>query len=285
MAHRATILRFLHSGEKVLNMINLHGKVAIVTGAAQGIGAASARTLAEQGARVVISDINGDGARQHAESLVAKGFDALAITTDVRVEQQVRSLVAETVAHYGRLDILHNNAAAMDLANQDFGVVDLPLEVWEGTLATNVRGAFLGCKHAVPVLVETGGGSIVNTSSVSGATGDMIMTAYGASKAALSQLTRAVATQWGKQGIRCNAVAPGLVLTPSSVLLPEEVKDLYLRHSLTPYLGQPEDVANLVAFLASDDARYLTGQVISLDGGLTAHHPILAEYVDWAASL
>ncbi|MCM3920499.1 SDR family oxidoreductase [Frankia sp. AiPs1] len=263
-------------------MIDLSGRVAVVTGAASGIGAASAATLAAQGAKVVLADINVDGATEQAEKIAAGGGTALAVETDVRVEEQVARVLARAVEVYGRLDVLHNNAAAMDLAGVDPGITELDLKVWEGTLATNARGPLLGCKHAVPLMLRSGGGSIINTSSISSQVGELTMTAYGAAKAALSQITRAVAAQWGKQGIRCNAVAPGLVLSPSGLGLPREIIDLYIRHSLTPYVGEPQDIANLVAFLASDDARYITAQTINIDGGLVAHNPIQVELVELA---
>ena len=265
-------------------MIDLSDKVAIVTGAAQGIGAASARTLALQGAKVALADINAEGLRERVDKLQAEGLEVVGIPTDVREENAVRDLVSATVDRFGQLDILHNNAAAMDLVGVDPGIVDLTLDVWEGTFATNARGPMLGCKYAVPAMLATGGGSIINTSSIASQSGDMSLTAYGAAKAAVSQLTRSVAAQWGKSNIRCNAVAPGLVLTPSGAALPEQVKALYLRHSLTPYVGDPQDIANLVAFLASDDARYITAQVIAADGGLVSHNPIVAGFSEWAAA-
>jgi NAD(P)-dependent dehydrogenase (short-subunit alcohol dehydrogenase family) len=264
-------------------MTNLTGKVAIVTGSASGIGAATAETLAARGAAVVVADINGGGGREVASRIVEAGGSALAVEADVRDEAQVVALMDATRTAYGRLDILHNNAAAMETAGFDGGVVDQTLEVWEDTMAVDVRGPMWGCKHAIPLMLEDRGGSIINTSSISAQVGESGLTAYGVAKAGLSQLTRAVATQWGKSGIRCNAVAPGLVLTPSSLKLDPELLDIYLKQSLTPHLGEPRDIANLVAFLASDESRYITGQVINCDGGLVVHNGFVPEFNDWAA--
>jgi NAD(P)-dependent dehydrogenase (short-subunit alcohol dehydrogenase family) len=263
-------------------MIDLTDKVAIVTGAASGMGAATAATFAAHGASVVIADINAAGAEHVAKEITAACGSATAITTDVRSEEQLIALMASTREVYGRLDILHNNAAAMEIAGRDFGILEQTVEVWEETMATDVRGPMLACKHAIPFMLETGGGSIINTTSISGQVGEMVLTAYAAAKAALGQVTRSVATQWGKQGIRCNAVAPGLVLTPSGLGLPVELQELYLRQTLTPYLGQAQDVANLVVFLASDEARYITAQVINIDGGLVSHNGFVPEFVEWA---
>ena len=263
-------------------MIDLTGKVAIVTGSASGMGAATAATFAAHGASVVLADINAVGAAEVAGRIAATGGSASAITTDVRSEEQLMALIAGTREAYGRLDVLHNNAAAMEIAGLDFGILDQTIEIWEETMATDVRGPMLACKHAIPLMLETGGGSIINTSSISGQVGEMVLTAYAAAKAALSQLTRSVATQWGKQGIRCNAVAPGLVLTPSALGLPVELRDIYLRQTLTPYLGDPQDVANLVVFLASDEARYITAQVINIDGGLISHNGFVPEFIEWS---
>lgn len=265
-------------------MIELADRVAIVTGAASGIGAATARTLARQGARVVLADLDGAGLDQVASEISSNGGDAAWVVTDVSEESQVRHLVEYTEQLHGRLDIMHNNAAAMGLARRDSGVVNLDVEVWDQTFAVNARGVFLGCKHAIPLMLKTGGGSIVNTASISGEVGELTLSAYGASKAAVAQLTRAVAAQWGAKGIRCNAIAAGLVLSPSGLKLPAALQALYARHTLTPYVGEPQDIANVVAFLASDEARYITAQVIRVDGGLVDHHPIVPDFRDWVAT-
>ncbi len=263
-------------------MSSMKGKVAIVTGGASGIGAATVALLASRGAAVVIADIDVPTAEAHAAVVRNAGGQVLVVATDVREEDQVQHMVASAVSEFGRLDILHNNAAALELIPEDPDVTGQDLSVWERTLRTNLTGPMLGCKHAIPAMLATGGGSIVNTASVSGTRGEMNMTAYGVSKGAVIQLTREVAAQFGKQGIRCNAVAPGLVLTANTTRdLPDDVKALYVRNSMTPYVGQPEDIARMVAFLASDEARYVTGQIIRVDGGLSSTLPIVADFRDW----
>ena len=189
---------------------------------------------------------------------------------------------AHAVEVFGGLDLLHNNAATSDPAvmSRDAAVADLTVEVWDRVLAVNLRGPMLGCKHAIPRLLERGGGAIVNTSSVSGLVGDLSRSAYGVSKAGLDSLTRYVATQYGKQGIRCNAIAPGVIETPALVAnVPAEQIAAYERSHLTARLGQPEDVAAAVVFLASDAGAFVTGQTLRVDGGLLAHHPTFAEFL------
>ncbi len=258
----------------------LAGRVAIVTGAASGIGRATALALAREGAAVVVADLNAAGAKQVAAEIETAGGRALGQATDVASEASVVAMVAAAVDTFGGLDVLHNNAAASDPAvmGGDGEVTALSLETWERTLAVNLRGPMLGCKHAIPRMLERGGGVIVNTSSASGLTGDLVRTAYGVSKAGLDGLTRYVATQYGKRGIRCNAIAPGVIATPAlAANVPPELIAVYERSHLTPRLGTPEDIAVMVVFLASDEAAFVTGQVLSVDGGLLAHHPAVAE--------
>jgi NAD(P)-dependent dehydrogenase (short-subunit alcohol dehydrogenase family) len=185
-------------------------------------------------------------------------------------------MVAAAIERYGRLDILHNNAAAVDpaLLRRDGEVAAMEVEVWDRTFAVNLRGPMLGCKHAIPRMLERGSGAIVNTSSAAGWAGDLTRSAYGASKAALEALTRYVATQYGKRGIRCNAIAPGVIATPAlAANVPREQMAVYERTQLTSRLGVPEDIAAAVVFLASDDGAFVTGQTLRVDGGLLVHHP------------
>jgi NAD(P)-dependent dehydrogenase (short-subunit alcohol dehydrogenase family) len=258
----------------------LTDRVAIVTGAASGIGRASAYALAEAGAAVLVADLNGDGAERVADEIVALGGRAAGQHVDVAEESSIETMVDAAVERFGGLDILHNNAAEVSpsIMSRDLEVADLDAEVWDRTLCVNLRGPMLGCKHAIPRMLSRGGGSIVNTSSASGLTGDLTRAAYGASKAGLDSLTRYVATQYGKRGIRCNAIAPGVVLTPSvEANIPHEQVEMYLRSHLTPRLGSPEDIAAVVVFLASEASAFVTGQTLSVDGGLLAHHPIYNE--------
>jgi NAD(P)-dependent dehydrogenase (short-subunit alcohol dehydrogenase family) len=256
----------------------LDGKVAIITGSAHGIGAATASRLAEAGAAVVVADLDADGAARQAEHIVAKGGRALGVHVDIADESSVGDLVAATVAAFGGVDILHNNASAMSLTPADVDVLGLGLDTWDGTMATNLRGTLLCCKAAIPHLLERGRGSIVNTSSGQALLGDTGQTAYAAAKAAVIALSRSIATQYGKDGVRCNAICPGLILTDRlKHKLDGPATERLLRHQLLQRTGQPEDIANLVLFLVSDEGSFITGQAISIDGGLQAHMPSYAD--------
>jgi NAD(P)-dependent dehydrogenase (short-subunit alcohol dehydrogenase family) len=259
------------------------GKVAIVTGAASGIGAASAALLAAEGAAVAVVDVDADGARDVVARITRDGGSAIAVTADVSDESQVRTMVAATVAEYGALHVLVNNAALVEPGHfaRDVGVVDLDVEVWDRVMAVNVRSVMLGCKHAIPRMIEAGGGSIVNMSSGSARLGDFVRTAYGSSKAAINTLTKYVATQHGRDRVRVNAVAPGLVLTPPAFAnLTPEHRERLESNLLTPFVGEPVDVAAMVLYLASDESRYVTGQVLPVNGGQSAHQPTYAQQLE-----
>jgi len=250
------------------------GKVAIVTGGAGGIGGATARALAREGASVAVVDIDGSKAAQVAQSILASGGVAVGVQADLSDESDVAAAVSSTVTHYGRLDVLHNNAALTDsdFLARDTAVTELSVEVWERTMATNLRSQMLTCKHAIPEMVRHGGGSIVNMSSGASLKGDRTRTAYGVSKAGVNTLTMYVATSHGKQGVRVNTIVPGLIITDAvRAHLSERMLEGLGRATLTPYVGEPDDVADVVVFLASDESRYITGQMIAIDGGMSAH--------------
>ncbi|MBK7948862.1 MAG: SDR family oxidoreductase [Deltaproteobacteria bacterium] len=258
---------------------SLANRVAIVTGGASGIGRATCLALSAAGAAVVVADLNADGARKVAGELEARGGRAHAQQVDLGDEASIAAMVEAAVRVFGGLDILHNNAADSDpaLMAADGAIVDLTTEVWDRNMRINLRGPMLGCKYAIPHMIRRGGGSIINTSSASGLTGDVIRAAYAASKAGLGSLTQNVAVQYGKQGIRCNAVAPGVIATPAlEANVPKAAVEVYVENTLTPRLGRPEDIAAVVVFLASDAASFVTGQILSVDGGLLAHHTAMA---------
>lgn len=240
-------------------MTRFSGKVVIVTGGASGIGAATAARFASEGALVTIADMN-------EPTSMLEG--ALFVPTDVTDEAQVAAMVEQTVASRGKLDCIVNNAgigAAMPTWN-------LPLETWEKVFAVNSTGVFLGCKAAIPHLEATKG-NIVNVASISGIGGDYLMSAYNASKGAVVNFTRSLAMECAEVGIRVNAVCPGVIETPlaKGALEREDDREHWMERVPLHRPGQPGDIAAAIAFLASDDASYITGHNLVVDGGITAH--------------
>ena len=262
-------------------MGQLSDKIAIVTGAGGGIGSAAARLLAARGARVVLADIQLTAAEQVAELIAQAGGEALPVFLDLASEASIIALVRTARDRFGRIDVLHNNAADLSpgLSNRDGDIEAMEAEVWDRTFTVNLRGTMLCCKYVLPHMVSNGGGSIINTASNLGMQGNLGQAAYAASKAAVIQLSRSIATSHGRRGIRCNTVSPGLVMTPAARdNLPPQLHTIVAGETLTPYLGIPEDIANAVAFLASDDARYVTGHNLVVDGGTVAHVPGFARF-------
>jgi NAD(P)-dependent dehydrogenase (short-subunit alcohol dehydrogenase family) len=258
----------------------VQGRLALVTGAAGGIGAACARALAREGAAVALADVDLAAAQREADAIVADGGRAVAIVVDLADEASVIAMVDAAVERLGGLDILHNNAADTRLSGtRDMPVERVDTQVWDAILRVNLRGTMIASRAAIPHLRRRGG-SIVNTSSGAALAGGLSHSAYSASKAALHSLTQSIATQHGKEGIRCNAIAPGLIVTPATrdTYAGSELGAVMLRHHLTPRLGRPEDIAAAVVFLASDEAAFITGQVICVDGGLLAHQPYVADF-------
>jgi NAD(P)-dependent dehydrogenase (short-subunit alcohol dehydrogenase family) len=246
----------------------LDGKVAIVTGAGSGIGEATARLMVREGAAIVVADVNLAEAERVASELDA----ALPLRVDVSDEAEVVRMIEAAVAAVGGVDVLHNNATDSSLNAVDTDIATLDMSVFDRLVAVNLKGQFLGCKHAIPTMLARGGGSIVNTASIDGFVGRGVRAAYGASKAGVVLLTKSVASQYGTRGIRCNAVAPGLTLTPGAIdnATPEYV-ELSLRNYPMPRLCTSEDVAKAVVFLASDDASYINAETLMVDGGATVY--------------
>ncbi|EJU09686.1 short-chain dehydrogenase/reductase SDR [Sphingomonas sp. LH128] len=246
-------------------MNRVSGKVALITGGASGLGAADARLLAAEGSKVVITDLQADLGREVAASIP----DVLFLEHDVRDEAQWQDVVAETIARFGRLDVLVNNAGLVRFGN----VEDCDLDIFRLQMQVMVEGCFLGCKSAIPHMTKGGGGSIVNVASVAALKGISAIPAYSAAKAGIIALTRSVAVHCREQGyaIRCNAIAPGAHDTPMTRQaldqLPQD--NAGLDQVQAHGQGRPEDVANLVLFLASEESRQITGTHIVIDNGET----------------
>ncbi len=258
----------------------LHGKVALITGATSGIGEATAHLMASRGANVIVGGLHQHEADKTASHIRAKGFAAVGAGGDVADEAVVRAMVERGVDAFGPINILHANAGLTtpDHTQFDTPIHDMDAAVWDRTMAVNLRGPMLCCKHVIPHMLEAGGGSILMTSSARGLQGEMELPAYGTSKGALISLGRNIAAQYGKSGIRCNVLVLGLIMTPATAAtLDEAMINLVEEHHLTPYLGKPDDVAEAAAFLASDAARFITGHSLVVDGGYSSHSPIVAD--------
>ena len=251
-------------------MRGLTDKVGVVAGGGSGIGAATARRLGAEGAAVVVGDLQGDTAEAVAAEVRAAGGRALGVEFDIADDGSVGALVAAAVAEFGGVDHLHANAADLspDTIGRDSDALTVPLEVYDRTLQVNLRGHLLCTRHALPLILERGGGAIVYTSSAAGHIGEPERPSYGVSKAGINSIVRHVASRWGREGIRANSVAPGLVITPAMAeTVAPEFKEYALGVGRSPRLGRPDDIAAMVAFLMSDDAEWINGQVLSVDGG------------------
>ncbi len=254
----------------------LAGTLTIVTGAAGGIGSATVRTLLKLGSTVVAADLPGtDFGPLRSSVPAAERLDTREV--DISAEDSVVALLDAVRAEHGRVDILDNNAGLTSKAAFDFDVVNMDVAMWDEIQAVNVRGTMLMCKHAIPLMIESGGGSIINISSDQGLSGDTMTVAYGTSKGGVNALTRFVAAAYGKHSIRCNTVSPGLIASETMLAtLPEQIRQIFIDNCLIQRLGDPDDVAELVAFLASKRSSYITGQLIQVDGGILAHLPTMA---------
>jgi 3-oxoacyl-[acyl-carrier protein] reductase len=244
---------------------DLSGKVAIVTGSARGIGRAIALALAGRGADVVISDVDAAGAQATAQDIEHLGRRSLAVRCDVSKRAEVEALVDTTIASLGRLDVLVNNAGI----TRDTLLVRMTEEQWDLVLDINLKGTFFGCQAAAKPMMKARSGKIVNVASITGLIGNAGQANYSASKAGVIALTRTVAKELASRNVHVNAVAPGFIETEMTRELSEKARETFLQNIPLGRPGTPEDVAAVVCFLASPASDYITGQCITIDGGLT----------------
>jgi NAD(P)-dependent dehydrogenase (short-subunit alcohol dehydrogenase family) len=252
--------------------MRLQGRVALITGAGSGIGRAMCEAFAAEGATIFAADLDGDTAGHTVEIVRATGGTAMAYRADVSRSDDVQGMIQTCLDRFERISVLCNNAGIGSTQT----VVDTPEDLWERVFAVNARGIFLGCKYAIPPMIEAGGGVIVNTASVAGLVGLRNRAAYCASKGAVVALTRAIAIDHVRQNIRCNCLCPGTVDSPWVARLLDQAPDpaaeraaLVARQPMGR-LGTPEEVAKAAVYLASDDAAFITGTAFVIDGGLTA---------------
>jgi NAD(P)-dependent dehydrogenase (short-subunit alcohol dehydrogenase family) len=254
--------------------MRLTDKVSIITGGASGMGRVAALMFAAEGSKVVVADVTSEAGEAVVAEVRAGGGDATAVAADVSKEDDARRMVEHAVATYGRVDVLYNNAGIMPQA--DHSVVDTSVEDWDRVMAVNVRGVFLGCKYAIPVMVDQGAGSIINISSFVALVGcSNPQDAYTASKGAVLALTKSLAVQFAPKGVRTNAICPGPVETPllmDWLVKDEEAKRIRLARNPTGRLGKPEEIVAMGIYLASDESRWTNGAAMVVDGGITVNY-------------
>jgi NAD(P)-dependent dehydrogenase (short-subunit alcohol dehydrogenase family) len=246
--------------------MRLLGKTAIITGGGGGIGRSTAIRFAKEGARVAVADIDSTIGEETVRLIKEEGGDAIFVKTDVTDSEQIKALINTTTSTFGALHIMFNNAG---VGNSEVLSVDLSEEEWDRVIDINLKGVFLGIKYAVPEFIKAGGGAIINTSSLLGLKGQKYVSAYNASKAGVVMLTQNASLEYGKYNIRVNAIAPGVIDTPIIDHWKQDERKwpIISRANALRRIGTPDEVANAVLFLASDEASFITGTTLSVDGG------------------
>jgi NAD(P)-dependent dehydrogenase (short-subunit alcohol dehydrogenase family) len=252
----------------------LADKVAIITGAGSGMGRVAAEMFAAEGARVVAAEFDEAAGSETVDLVTSAGGDAVFVKADVSQEADAAAMVAAAMDRYGRVDVLYNNAGVMP--EPDHSVIDTEVAVWDHVMAVNVRGVFLGCKYAIPRMLEQGSGSVINISSFVALLGCSVpQDAYTASKGAVLSLTRSLAVQFGPKGVRANAICPGPIETPllmDWLVKDEAAKQLRLGRNPTGRFGKPEEIVNVAIYLASDESRWTNGAHFVIDGGISVNY-------------
>lgn len=258
-------------------MDRLKNKTAIVTGSTSGIGVGIARLFVAEGANVVVCGRREEKGKAVVADITKDGGTAVFHYLDMTKPETVTQLFADVEKQFGRIDILVNNAAGVGLP--DGRVDELSLEMWDNIFNSDVRGAFFCTREVLPYMRKNKSGAIVNIGSMAACGGDLGATAYACAKAGVDMLTQYTALQYGKENIRCNCVRPGLIVTPENEAhVPQMLKDIFLSNILVNRYGCPEDIGHLCVYLASDEAAYVTGQVINVDGGMNGHAPTVAQF-------
>ncbi|QRG67026.1 glucose 1-dehydrogenase [Brevibacillus choshinensis] len=249
-------------------MGRLAGKVAIITGAAMGMGASEAKLFAKEGAKVIATDVQVESLNQMVREIRADGGDAVALKHDVTSEEEWKSVIAEAVRQYGKVDVLVNNAGVASPKT----IANMEMAEWNKIMDINLNGCVIGMKYVIPEMQKVGGGSIINISSIGGIVGMAGTSPYTAAKGALRVLSKSAAVEYGKDRIRVNSLHPGIVVTPMTLPSMEEGGAIpyYQTYTQLPYFGEPEDIAYGALYLASDESRFMTGAELVIDGGWTA---------------
>lgn len=254
--------------------MRLADKVCVITGGGSGMGRVAASMFAAQGAKVVVAEFDANAGEETVRLVKDAGGQAISVKADVSQEADAQAMIKAAVDTFGRVDVLYNNAGIMPAA--DHSVIDTDVDTWDKVMAVNVRGVFLGCKYAIPQMVQQGSGSIINIASFVAILGCSVpQDAYTASKGALLALTRSLAVQFGPKGVRTNAICPGPVETPlllDWLVKDEEAKRIRLARNPTGRFGKPEEIVNMAVYLASDESKWTNGASLVVDGGISVNY-------------